>query len=111
MTFDPEFLDLMPQTCVREPRASVNDYGEPSYGAAETIPCRVVHKPQRVLQATGQDTGRGVEEVVSKATVYTPVVGWLATDRITLPDGSQPRILEVRRYPDEDGDHNEQVLV
>jgi hypothetical protein len=113
MSFDREFLDLMAQTCTREVRTGQNLNAEPTYGSPRTIRCRVVHKPTLVRRsASGGTVASGtLLELTSKAQVWTAAVGWTITDRITLPDGSQPIILDIHRFPDESGDHHEVVLV
>jgi len=112
MSWETGFEDLMPDVVVRRPYTGQDKYSAPSFGAAQDVQCRVVRKPT-ILRRTGTGEATGtVREVVSSATVYCAgYVGWAMRDQITLPDGSQPVILDLRGYPDEDGDHHEVVLV
>ena len=110
MSWDYAFDDFLSAEVTREPFAGQNVHGEPSFGAAVTVICRVVYKPS-VVQLGGGGNGT-VEEHVSTATVYCQgVTGWGLRDRITMPDGSTPKILQVVTYPDEDGPHHQVVFV
>ena len=112
MTWDTEFEDLMPNTCYRHPYSGQNQYGEPTFSSQVAVQCRVVHKPTLLRQSGGGEVSGAEQEVVSAATIYCAgSPGWGMRDKITLPDGTTPIILDVRRYPDEDGDHHETVLV
>lgn len=112
MTWDPEFEELMTQEVVRKPFNGQNEYGEETYGTSVPVQCRIVNKPTIVRQGGGGEVSSSEQEVVSKATIYCAgSPGWGMRDGITLPDGTTPIILDVRRYPDEDGDHHEVVLV
>lgn len=112
MTWDTEFDELLSQEVTRVAYTGQDGYGQPAFGAATKIRCRIVYKPV-ILRGRGGGEATGViREVVASATVYcSGVVGWNLRDKITLPDGSQPPILEVRNYPDEDGSHHEMVLL
>jgi hypothetical protein len=48
---------------------------------------------------------------VSTTTIYVlGDYGIQTVDRITLPDGTKPTIINVRTYPDENGPHHQEVL-
>ena len=113
MTFLQDYDELVTQVCYREAWSGQDDYAAPTYGTAVAHRCRVVHKPTMVrnVVAARAEAESAVREVVSSAQVWTDAVGWSTKDRITLPDGTQPQILEVRRYPDENGSYTETVLV
>lgn len=112
MSWDTDFEEFMQDEVIREPYASQNGYGVASYGTAETIKCRVEHKPKIIRRTGGGEASGTVQEIVSKATIYCAgVFGWGERDRITLPDGSQPLILQVHTSPDEDGPHHDVVFV
>jgi hypothetical protein len=88
-----------------------DDYGQPTFGNAVTVQCRVVYKPEIIkLRGRGEASGT-TREVLASARVYCPVTGWGLRDQITLPDGSKPPILKVPTYSDEDGPHHEVVVV
>lgn len=111
MSWETEFEEFMTDTITREAYVSQNNYGEASYGDAVTLKARVVRKPEVVTTAAGE-VGSAVREVVSSAKIYcVGVTGWSTRDRVTLPDGSQPVIIAVHLYPDENGEHHEVVVV
>lgn len=106
MAVEAALADLMTQTVHIAPYASVNTYAEKSYGADVEYQCRIVRKPKLVRDEQGR-------EVVSNATIWLATAPGIGTnDRVTLPDGSQPQILYVARFPDENGaDHHEAIYV
>lgn len=101
MSFDPEFLTLMPSTIQVRELFGVNDYGEPSYSTAVTrYRCLVQLQPTLVNNAQG-------EEVVSSHTAYVASTGTMnATALYTLPDGSTPALQSITTMFDEDGIHH-----
>ncbi len=109
MTFQRSFLKMMPDTVQRAAWTGQDKNGQPTFAAAVDIRARVVRKPTVVRRSGSFDVER---EVISSATVWCAgEIGWDAKDQITLPDGSTPVILDVRKYPDGDGIHHEMVLV
>lgn len=99
------FRDMMVQFIEWEPRTGLDQYGDAVYGSAVTVRCRVVEKQRMTRNVSGQ-------EMVSTTTIYvlgTPGIDM--EDRITLPDGTQPPILNVRMFPDENGPHHEEVYL
>ena len=105
MAVDAELSALMLQTVVWQPRASLNAYGEASFGAAVTVPCRIEQTNKMTLTAEGQ-------EAVSTAQVYTDQVrGISQADQMTLPDGTIPTILTVAVHWDEVGPSHEVVYL
>jgi len=95
---------LLKQTVTREPRTGMDEFTTPTYGSAVEHRARVVYKPTIIRASVASSAGQdSVREVVSSAMVTTDVVGWTVTDRITLPDGTQPVIIDVRKFPDETG--------
>ena len=104
MSFENDFLDLMPHEVTIEPLSSQNEHGEFTYGAAVTYSARVTGKIRRVIGIDGR-------EVTSMKTIYLgPGVQSISTrDRITLPPGHEPQtppILSIDFKPDEDGLHH-----
>lgn len=105
MTIEADFLELMTQTVTREAFSSYDAYAQASYAAGTSVTCRVVHKPRMVRNAEGK-------EVLSNAQIWCyGAPGFSVKDRITLPDGTQPVILQVGKFPDENGNHHEVVYV
>jgi hypothetical protein len=103
-----EFADLLVQTVTIEPYATKDRYGEISYGAGVDYWSRVVGKSKMIRNGQGR-------EVVSMFTIYLQSNSTIGeNDRVTLPAGyvlSQPPIIAVGRYPDEDGVHHTVVYV
>jgi hypothetical protein len=111
VSWETEFDELLTETVTRQPYTGQDKYGQATFGSAENVQCRIVQRPEIVRQAGGESTGV-MREVVAKARIYCRAVpGWGLRDRVTLPDGSQPVILEVHTYPDEDGEHHQVVVV
>ena len=112
MSWDPEFDELLVDEVTRKPYTGQDDYGQPAFGGAVTVQCRVVYKPEIIkLRGRGEASGT-TREILASAKVYCrAIVGWDLRDEITLPDGSKPPILAVPTYPDEDGPHHEVVIV
>ncbi len=101
-----EFLDLMTQTVTLTPFSSSDKYGERSFGTAKTIKARVADKEERIPIASG-------EIAIARGTVWlgelvSPVPS--TKDQLTLPDGSTPEILAVRKFPDQAGDHHQVIF-
>jgi hypothetical protein len=98
-----DFSDMMIDTVTHEEFANRDAYGVKSYGSAASYSARVVYKNKLVRNADGN-------EVLATGMVWflgTPNVD--TEDRITLPDGSTPKILSVDRFPDGDGLHHTKV--
>lgn len=103
-----EFWDMMPDTIVWERWLSRDAWGNPEYAAAEQIPhCRVQAEFENIRSPEG-------EEVLHASTVYVGSFTTLAgnpvaigiNDRITLPDGGKPKVLNVNTESDESGPHH-----
>lgn len=90
---------LMGQSVTVEPFSSQDEYGVPTYGAGVGMAARVVRGRKLVRDTEGR-------EVVSMSRAYVDSAGMTigAKDRVTLPYGTQPRILHVAESPDSSGD-------
>lgn len=105
MAVDPALSELMLQTVTWQPRSSLNSYGEPTFGTAVTIACRVERDVKMVRTADGQ-------EVVSSAQVYTDEVhGVTVKDQLTFTDGTLVDILSVATHWDEVGPSHEVIYI
>lgn len=93
-----DFLDLMPSTFWVEPYLGRNTYGAATYGPPAPYRGHKNDKTHFIRASSG-------EQIVSRGMV------WLATngasigveDRLTLPDGTKPKILDVNGGDDETG--------
>lgn len=93
MAIDPALQALCPNTVTISPFSSMNSYGLPSYGTAVSHTCLLVKMPRMVRTVTGQ-------ERVSTAQIYlTSAPGTSVKDKVTLPDGTTPVILQVDTFP------------
>lgn len=103
-TIEREFLEFMHQKITIEPLVGRDAQGgDATYGPPKTYRARVVDRNQLVVDAEGQ-------ERLSRTTAWifgAPVVG--TSDRVTLPDGRQPFIINVARFPDEKGQHHTRI--
>lgn len=104
MSFEAEFLALMPQTLLVSPFISFDTYGEPVYSTAETeYACRIEHNPTVVRDQLGED-------VVSNVTLYVASTSRLdPLSRYVLPDGSTGIVQSVIVQWDEVGIHHNVV--
>lgn len=104
MTIEADFAELMVDTLVLErPPATTNLYGKGTFLSPETLQCRIVHTTKQMRSPAG-------EEVVSRSQAWIfGAPGITTTCRITLSDGTQPPILSVDSFPDDDGAHHEKV--
>lgn len=107
-----EWLDCMPATVTWEAFSNRDDYGKPIYAAGVTYRARVVYKVETLFDDNELETTANGHVWFGPPTAdLTSNVPPAATseDRITLPDGSQPNILTVERFTDEDGNHHTKV--
>jgi hypothetical protein len=93
MAIDSSLQALCPNTITISPWSSADGYGKPTYGAAVTHTCLLVRTPKMIRTVTGQ-------EKVSMAQIYlTSAPGTSVKDKVTLPDGTTPVILNIDTYP------------
>jgi hypothetical protein len=79
-SFARRFADRMPYTITVEPwEGNTNDYGEPTYGAAVTLQCRIQDRAKLVRDAQGNERS-------STTTIYVAGGPLRVEDRITLPE-------------------------
>ena len=114
MAVDPQLLALMKDTVLIAPYTGQNEHGEATYGADVAYQCRITTHIMRVVVRTSSTTVAGAFEQVALSSAKiiigsAPTVG--ARDRVTLPSGAQPRILEVFGHPDENGPYYTEVIV
>lgn len=107
MSLHDQHLLLATDTLTLEPLSTMTSYGAPQFSTtAQSLKCYVEAKRRLVTNT------QGVEEV-SAATVYvmstSASVG--VQDRITLPNGDIPRLLDVAVVKDMDGQHHLELLI
>ena len=98
--------DMMHDEIEWEARAAgADEHGQPTYGTATTIKCRISYKQKMVRTVTG-------EERVSNATIYCEGdPGIDPKDRVIMPDGSTPPILKAGTFKDETGSAHQELMV
>ena len=98
-----ELLDLLPSTVRLEPHMGADVYSKPSWGNPVEAAARVVYVEHKTTDDAGQ-------EIVARGKVFLGGVYSVTTKhRITLPDGTQPPIVRVNKYPDESGNDHEVI--
>lgn len=101
-----DWQDVMPHTVTYEAVSGRDDYGAPTYATAVTYAhSRVQYSQKRVASnVTGHDT-------LSFCQCWIPaaLTGLSPDDRITLPDGSSPKIVGWEIRVDEAGNHHTKV--
>ena len=98
--FDPAFLTVMTQTLTvnRLSGVSTDGYGRPAYStAALSRYCRVTEKQHLVRSFEGEQEVATTVAWVRSTSTFSP------SDKITLPDGTTPRLLAVEEYRDQAG--------
>jgi hypothetical protein len=97
---------MMPDTVGLEPTLAhpdgtpvIDKYNNFSYGPSVAVPCYVARTNKRVLDVRGR-------ELVSTVQVFLglPELKVTVNDRITLPDGARPAIIQVLGSEDENGE-------
>lgn len=112
MSWETEFEEFYNDEVIRSAYTGQDGYGQATFGSAVTHLCRVVRKPQIVRQTGGGETAGSIREVISTSQIFSKsIVGWGLRDKVTLADGTTPKILQIVTYPDEDGPHHEVVFV
>ena len=100
MAFDTALLGVLAQTLTvnRLSGVSTDGYGRPAYSTSSiSCRCRVTEKQHLVRPFEGE------QEVASTVAWARSTSTFSPSDRITLPDGTMPRLLAVDEYRDEDG--------
>lgn len=94
-----ELVDLMNDTVVLEPVSGPPDkFNNFTFGPAVEVDCYLVRSNKRALNRSGRELISTVQAILAD-----PDLTVTADDRLTLPDGSQPAIIEVHSASDEEG--------
>lgn len=102
MTIEAEFAEFMLDPIVIEVAGATDSvFGGTAYATGVTYTGRLVRQNKMVRTDVG-------DEAVSRSHFYVfGAPGIQPADRATLADGTQPDILSVERFPDENGPHHE----
>lgn len=104
MAIDPEFEELMPDTCTFTNGTARDNYGKRSYGTAYTKQGRLIYDD--MLART--DDQREFS-VTGKFLTYGPLLNVNLTSTMVLPDNSNAIIYAIDQMKDEDGDHHTSI--
>lgn len=101
MALDNPLAELMVDTIEVAPVTATNAYAKHTWGTdVELTGCRVESGSFKVLDPSGQ-------EVVTSGRVFVPNAPAVTPEyRLTLPDGSSPKIVQVHKQTDERGSHH-----
>lgn len=81
-----------------------NVYGEEIFGPATPYPARVTYRAREFRTVTG-------DYAIARGEVWIAAdIALALSDRVTLPDGTAPRILTVERQSDETGAGHTKVI-
>lgn len=104
MAFDTTLLDLMPDTVTLYKAGKRDRYGDIPFAATGTaIRCRYIREPKMVR------TMQGEEKISSSHCWLAGVYGVAVEDKVVLPNGDAPLILNVAMFSDERGPYYERV--
>lgn len=114
MAIDAALLALMRDSVLIAPYTGQNEHGEATWGANVAYQCRITYHTMTIVVRSSSTTAESAFErlALSSAKIIigsAPVVN--ARDRVTLPNGLQPRILEVFLRSDENGPYYTEVVV
>jgi len=105
MGLPQEFLDLMPLTIQVSHLASVNSYNEATYSSPVEYRARL-EPTRRFLRGP-----EGTEQLVSARLIVDAQGELVESDRVTLPDGTQPLVVSVTTEYDENGIHHQTYML
>jgi hypothetical protein len=102
--FADDFLDMLTQTVTLAPFAGVTGKGQRSYGTARQYHCRVSADEKAIFTATGQTVFSAGKIMLHPKAVDGTVLTTITPDaKLTLPDGTSPRIVSIGSTSDETG--------
>lgn len=101
MSFEADFLELMPSTISVQDYTSFNQYGEPSYSTSTTsYRALIQEQPTEITDAFGRET-------IASHTIYVASTTRIdLTSKLILPDNSDPAIIRSEVFYDQDGIHH-----
>lgn len=101
-----DWLDMMPRTITVSTWIGANRFAEETYSTSGTsVRCRIERINRNVINATG-------ETVVSSVTIYAASTSAIPlTAKVTLPDGSEPNLIQVVPHDDQDGAHHQTLYL
>lgn len=99
MPLEPELIALMHHEVTLEAAGSLNKYGQiDSYGAPVTVKCYLKRMSVQAVDRRGAIVLSEVQAILADPTLVVNL-----DDRLTLPDGSQPNIIQILAADDDVG--------
>lgn len=120
MSFETEFLRMMPETVVIYPYVGQNAWGKKEWGAGLNYRCRITGKGTTMRRALQQDEAVIYDVYTDGVPVAVPsrlpILGgkpgiFSVNDKVTLPpdirwEDQEPEIFAIGRYTDEQSFHH-----
>lgn len=102
MTVEKDFLELMLQTVTVAAQTGLDSYGKPSFSASpDSYRCRIIWRERILRDQDGREIVEAGRAILTQAAAsVTPV------HKLTLPDGSTPKIVDVSTLQDQFGNHH-----
>jgi hypothetical protein len=101
MALPEELAAIMTEEVILEPAVQPPDkMNKFTYGVSVTVDAYIVRANKRVINRMGRETTSTVQAILADPDLVVSV-----DDRITLPDGTQPAIIEVNGARDEEGNN------
>jgi hypothetical protein len=101
MAIETLLSDLMVESITIANVSTIDSYAKHSYASPTTVTkCRVQTGAHKVTDQDGQEIVATGKVYIASSPTVTPA------SKITLPDGSVPRVLTVDRFTDERGSHH-----
>lgn len=98
-----DFFDLMPTTATYQNQTGYDIFGQPSVGQTTTFKCHISR------QNLSRYTPEGLSVVEGGTIQMNGIYDITKESLLTLPDGTTPKILAVKTFFDEDGEHHTTV--
>jgi head-tail adaptor len=114
VSFEAEYLGLMPDTVSVEPFVSQDGSGVPSYGPGVSCRARIEAGVGRRTNVPAEESSALAFVILAPYTVDGAALAVTPRDRLTLPTGyspSTPRIVSAMRANDEDGLHHWELRI
>lgn len=95
-----DWLDMMPTTATFANPSTFDVYGKPSVGTTVSFKCHISQNQKQTF------TPEGVVVLQGGSLQMDAVYAVDQKAKLTLPDGSTPKILSVKTFYDENGPHH-----
>ena len=104
MGIERDFYEMMPHTITLAAQSGIDKYGKPSWGSGSSYRCRLIFDQKMMRDAEGREVVRQ-----GKALLYGYDLSADVKYRLTLPDGTTPKVITVKQLKDQNGDHHTEI--